>query len=223
MHLLARLRRFDEQHVDAGLDITLGAFKRPVETLDGDRIGAADDEKVVAAARIGGGLDLAHHLARRDQGLAVQVAAAFWHGLVFELYGRGPGPLEQPHCANDVERVAEAGIAVDHQRYVVVLLDRTHDLRDLVHADEADVRPADLRERHGCARKVGEREPRLGDKQRGIGVVAARRHDDVRALKLLTQRHVVGQLVLPNLFFRCGTRPPSFTISMRCGGTVSQE
>ena len=61
------------------------------------------------------GADLAAHLGRRDQRLAVEMAAALGKVLVLELDRVGAGALELAHGALDVERVAVAGVGVDDQ------------------------------------------------------------------------------------------------------------
>ena len=47
--LVALPRRFDEQHVGAGVAIERGARHGAIETLDGDGVGAGDDERVARA------------------------------------------------------------------------------------------------------------------------------------------------------------------------------
>ena len=56
------------------------------------------------------------------------MAAALRKLLVLKLGGGGPGPLQHPHDALDVEGVAEAGVGVDDDRHV----DGVHDVLDLV-------------------------------------------------------------------------------------------
>ena len=67
VHLLERAGRLDEQHVGAGLEIGLGALDGRFEALDGDRVGAGDDQRVSSTARVERGLDLADSSRRRDQ------------------------------------------------------------------------------------------------------------------------------------------------------------
>src|SRR5262245_4580304 len=88
-------------------------------------------------------VDLAAHLLRRDQRLAVEMAATLGEILVLELDSVGAGALERAHCAHDVDRVAVAGVGVDDQMRGYALADERQRLRDLRHRDEADVRAAE--------------------------------------------------------------------------------
>ena len=136
-----RLRRFEEQHVGAGLAIEFGARSMArSKPSTRDRVGACDDERLARMAGIERGLDLADHFARRDQPLVVEMAAALGEVLIFDLDRVGAGALEHPHGALDVERIAVAGVGIDDQRHPNPVADqRSTRLHDFVHADEADV------------------------------------------------------------------------------------
>ena len=113
--IVARPRRLDEQHVGAGLAIHRGALDGAVEAFDGDRIGPRDDQRLARVPGIDRGADLAAHLLRRDQRLAVEMAAALGKILVLELDRVGAGALELADRAHDIERVAVAGVGIDDQ------------------------------------------------------------------------------------------------------------
>ena len=113
--IVARLRRLDEQHVGAGFAIHCGALDGALEALDRDRVGARDDQRLARVPRIDRGADLAAHLGRRDQRLAVEMPAALGKVLVLELDRVGAGALELADGAHDVERVAVAGVGIDDQ------------------------------------------------------------------------------------------------------------
>ena len=176
--IVARFRRLDEQHVGAGLAIHRGALDRAVEALDRHRVGARDDQRLARAARIDRGADLAAHLLRRDQRLAVEMAAALGEVLVLELDRGGAGALELADGAMDVQRVAVAGVGVDDQVRGHAVADQRQRLGHLGHGDEPDVRPAEPRVGDGGAGDVERLEAGLRRDQRGERVIDARRHHD---------------------------------------------
>ena len=96
---------------------------RSIEPFGRNRIGARHDQRFDAASRIQRCLDLADHLGRGDQGLAVEVPAALRRDLILDLDGVGAGALEQPHRAHHVERVAEASISIGDDRKLDALAD----------------------------------------------------------------------------------------------------
>ena len=77
-----------------------GALDGALEALDRDRVGARDDQRLARVPRVDRGADLAAHLVRRDQRLAVEVAAALGKVLVLELDRGGAGALELAHRAH---------------------------------------------------------------------------------------------------------------------------
>ena len=81
------------------------------------------------SARIDRRLDLAGHLLRRDQRLAVEMAAALGKILVLELDRVGAGALEQAHGALHIERVAIAGVGIDDQMGADAVADQRDGLR----------------------------------------------------------------------------------------------
>ena len=116
VQLGGRLGRLDEDHVGAGLAVELGALKRRLEPEHLAGVGAGDDEQRVVGAGVEGGVQLGHHLGRRDDLLAGEVAAALGEGLILELNRVGAAPLERLHGPTDVQRSAEPGVGVDDDR-----------------------------------------------------------------------------------------------------------
>ena len=68
--------------------------------------------------RLDGGPELADHLVGADQRLAAHVPALLGHHLVLELDPGDAGLLVQLHRADDVDRVAVAGVGVGDHRHV---------------------------------------------------------------------------------------------------------
>ena len=92
------------------------AGDRFVETDDGERIGAGDDEEIGVAAGIDGGADLVDVLLALDHALAAHVAALLRPLLIFEEAAGGAGVDQLADGADDVERIAVAGVGVDDDR-----------------------------------------------------------------------------------------------------------
>ena len=111
-----RLRRLDEGHIGAVGERRVGALDRLVEADHGARIGAGDDAEVLRAAGGGGGADLGDEVLAAHQLLVVEMAALLGEHLVLDMDGGDAGALELLHGAEDVELVAEAGVAVADQR-----------------------------------------------------------------------------------------------------------
>ena len=84
LQLLDRLRRLDEQRVGARLLVGEAALDRGVEAERLARVGARDDEQVALAARVRRGADLGGVLLRRDDLLALEMAALLGPDLVLE-------------------------------------------------------------------------------------------------------------------------------------------
>src|SRR5262245_42332560 len=165
-----------------------GAFK----TFDRNRVGARDHQRLARAPRIERRLDLASHLDRRDEDLAVEVAAALRKCLVLELNGARPRAFEQAHGAPDVERVAIAGVGVNDQIGVDAIADHGDNLDNLAHAHETDVRSAEPRIRDRCAGDVQRPETALFGDQRGERVVDAGSDHDGLAHEARPQLHHVS-------------------------------
>ena len=111
------------------------------------------------AARI-----LPHISSRRDQRLAVEMAAALGKILVLELDRVGAGALELAHRAHHVERVAVAGVGIDDQMRADAVADQRQRLGHLGHGDEADVGPAELGVGDRRAGDIERREARPGSR-----------------------------------------------------------
>ena len=127
--LLDRLRRFDKADIGAGFEIGVDPVDRGVEPLDRARVGAGDDHHVGVAAGVDRGLDLADHLGFGDDLLAFVMAAFLGRDLVLDVEPSDPRLLVFAHGADDVDRVAVAGIGVGDDRDA----DRLHGEADEVH------------------------------------------------------------------------------------------
>ena len=81
-------------------------------------------------------LILRHHLGGGDHLLALEMAAALGKHLVLDLDRVGAGALQHLDGAPHVERVAEAGVGIDHQRAGKHLADRGDVVGKLGQRDE---------------------------------------------------------------------------------------
>ena len=107
--------------------------------------------------------------------------AALGKILVLDLDRVGARALEQAHGALDIERIAVAGVGVDHEMRAHAVADQRDGLDHLVHADQADVGAAEPRIGDGRAGDIERLEAGLLRDQRGERVVDARRDQDRRA------------------------------------------
>jgi hypothetical protein len=117
-------------------------------------------------------------LGGQNQRLSSEVPAALGARLIFDLHRGGAVALEQANGALDVERVAVAGVGVDHQVERAALVDVGQGLRDLGEAHQTDVRttePAVCDARPGEVRGV--EAGLLGDHGPKRVVDAGRDHD----------------------------------------------
>ena len=175
---VARPRRLDEKHIGAGIGVEPRALDRRVEAFARDGVGTRDDQRLVAAARVGGGPELARHLGRRNQRLVGKMPAALWKALILELNRRRAGLFEDPHRARDVERVAIASITIDDDRRLDALAHEAQRLGDFRHRDEADIGRAEPRIGDGGAGKIHGLEARTHRERGGERIIDAGRDDD---------------------------------------------
>ena len=189
---VARLRCLDEQHVGAGLAVTHGARDGRLETLDRDRVGARDDQRLARAPRIERRLDLADHLCGRNECLVIEVTAALGKRLVLDLDRVGPGTLEQPHRAFDIECIAVAGVGIDDQAGGNAVADHADNVGDLAHADETDVGTAEPCIGNRCAGDVKRRKTGLLGDERGERIIDAGRDHDGLAYEAGAQGLRIG-------------------------------
>ena len=168
-----------------------------VEALDGDRVGPRDDQRLARAPRVDRGADFAAHLVRRDQRLAVEVAAALGKILVLELDRVGAGALELADRAHHIERVAVAGVGIDDQVRADPVANERQRIDHLGHGDEADVGAAEPGVGDGRAGDIERREPGLARDQRGERIVDPRRNHDGLAAEARAQGFRVGHGHIP--------------------------
>ena len=141
--------------------------------LDEKRVGAGQDQRVGAAARVQRGLELAAHLAYRHHRLAVQVPAALGKALVLNLDHGGACALKAAHGALGVEGVAEAGVGIDDDGRAHALGDAGQGVFHLGVGGQAHVGAAQPRVGNGSARQVQRLKARLLRHQGAQGVVHA--------------------------------------------------
>ena len=175
--------RLGEDHVGAGLDVTLRALDRGLLALDGVRVGARHDHELSVGAAVHRGLDAIDHLVGGDERLAGTVAAALRLHLVLEMAAGRAGADQVRNGAGDVEGRAPAGVGVHQQRQVAGRGDAPDVLADVVQAGDAEVRQAERRVRDAGAGKVQGAEAGPLGEQRAEGVDGA---DDL-------QRSLVGE------------------------------
>ena len=137
LDLFHGLRRLDEGHVGTVGEGRVGALDRLVETDHGTQIGPGDDAEVLRLAGSRSGADLGDEVLAAHQLLVVEMAALLGEHLVLDMDRRDAGALELLHGAEDVQLVAEAGVAVADQRDV----DRIHDARALPTISLMVIRP----------------------------------------------------------------------------------
>ena len=68
------------------------------------------------------------------------MAAALGEILILDLDGVGPGTLQQPHGALDIECIAVAGVGIDDEVRVDTVSDQRHGIDHLAQADQTDIR-----------------------------------------------------------------------------------
>ena len=115
-HLVFRFRRFDEQHVGAGLGKGFSAAQSFVQAVGRARVGAGDDQEVATVARLHRHPNLAHHFFDRHHSSAERVAAPFRVFLVLDLNRGRAGVLIALDRVVGVDQAAEAGVGVGDQR-----------------------------------------------------------------------------------------------------------
>ena len=108
------------------------------------------------------------------------MTAALGKVLVFDLDRVGAGAFQEPHRALHVERVAVAGIGIDDEMGFDAIADQRHRLYDLVHADEADIRPPETGIGNARARHVQGLESGARGNESGERVVNAGSDQDRR-------------------------------------------
>ena len=134
------MRCLDKQPVGTGLEVHFGAPQRVVESVHRPGVGAGDDKKIGAFARIHRRAQLRRHHIGLDHILACHVTATFGRALVLHEDRRHTHRLIAGDGTRDVLGVAVAVIAVDQHRETA----RRHNVADagahLAEAYESDIR-----------------------------------------------------------------------------------
>ena len=113
--------------------------------------------------------------------------AAFWAQLVLDLHGARAGALQRADRVAHVQRVAEAGVGVDHDRQLHRIADRRRVLGDLRQADEAEVGQAEKRVRQPRAGQIDGLEAELLDDARRQRIGCAGHEQRIAPLEPLAE------------------------------------
>jgi hypothetical protein len=144
------------------------------------------------ATRVDCGFDLGHHLDRRDHLLALEMPAALREHLVLDLDRVGAGALEQLDGTPHVERVAESGVGIDHQRAGEDGTDRGNVVDQLGQGDQAVVGDAEIGVGNPGTGHIGGRKAAVGNHAGGKRIGDARqdqrRAGDERGAELTAGR-----------------------------------
>ena len=124
----------------------------------------ASTAALIFCDHLGGGNDL----------LALEMAAALGEHLVLDLDRVGAGALQHLDGAPHVERIAEAGVGIDHQRAGKHLADRDDVVGELGQRDEAIVGNAEEAVGDAGAGDIGRAEAAIGHDAGGERIGDAR-------------------------------------------------
>src|SRR5688572_1796499 len=195
--LLRRLLHFrvvareEEAEVGAGIGGEVDARHRLLQALDAAGIGARDDHEVRigAVALPAGEADLVGELLARHRVRDVLVIVrALGVELVLDVHAGDAGADALAHGAHGVQRLAEAGAAVDHERDVDRRRHVARGAQLLVHGEQR------LR---GAARSAG-------DEAAGVDAVEAEALQQPPAERIVGDRHVHELLLLQQTAQRGG-------------------
>ena len=173
VHLLGGAQGLDEKRIHTTFQIRLCAVEGGVDALHGQRVGAGQDQRVGAGARVQRGLELAAHLGHGHHGFAVQVPATLGKALVLNLDHGGACALKAAHGALGVECVAKARVGVADDGRAHALGDAGQGVFHLGVGGQAHVGAAQPRVGNGSARQVQRLKARLLRHQGAQGVVHA--------------------------------------------------
>lgn len=196
--LLLVERRLDEEDVGPGLPIRVRAGDGAIVAFDGAGVGPGDDHEAIVDACVERGLDLSYHLRLRHDGLAVEMPAALGKRLVFQHDRARAGLLEELYRAAHVDRVAESGVGVDHQRHLHDVGHRTHVGDELGDGQKPQVGDAEIAVGNTCAGHEHHLVSRRFDDARGEGVEgsshegARAAHEDAPQLGVLVGSHCLS-------------------------------
>src|SRR5207248_9332672 len=165
----------DKADIGAGFQIGVDAVDRGLQTLDRPRIRPGDDDQIGVLPGIGGGADLADHLAEADDLLALVMPAFFGRELVLDVERGDPRLLVFADRADHVDCVAVAGIGIGDDRDAD-RLDRQPDKADILRqGKQAEIGIA-VGPRISASRQIDRFEPGLLDEPRPQRVIGSRHH-----------------------------------------------
>ena len=174
--LLGALRRLDKAHVGARFHVAVDPLDSGIEPFDGARVRARDDDEIAILPRIHRLLDLANHLLRADDLLALVMPALFRRDLILKMKRRRARLLELTHRAHDIECIAVTGVGIRDHRNIHRLGRQADPAPDFSEGEQAEIRVA-VRARIAAAGQIHRLETRKLHQPRGERVECAGRHD----------------------------------------------
>ena len=163
LELLLRDGRLHEEQVGTRLAIGVGPIERRLEAFHGASVRTRDDQEVPVVASVDRGLHLLDHLREGDHGLALEMSAALGEDLILELDRARAGALVEAKGAVEVQRIAESGVAVRHDRDLHSIANPRHVHRHLGRRGEPHVGRAQMAVRDARARQIDRLEARALD------------------------------------------------------------
>ena len=155
-----------------------------------------DDHEVVVVPSVDGGVQFLHLLLGGNDALSLEVAALLRPLLVLEDDAGDARADALAHRADDVERVAVAGVHIGHERHVDGGDDRAHAIEHLGGREQAVVGGAEGGGGEAESGREDGIEAGLLSEPRGKGVVGAGQHDDLGPVEPGPQGGRVAHLVL---------------------------
>src|SRR5215470_16620270 len=169
------LRRLDKTDIGAGFEIGIDAVERRRQPLDGACIGAGNDDQLGIAPGVDRGADLADHLAEAHHLFALVMAAFLGRDLILDVERCDPRFLVLADRADDVDRIAVAGIGIGDDRDADRLYRQPDEANVLRHGEQPQIGVA-VRPRITPTRQIDRLEPGLLDEPRRQRVIGARDH-----------------------------------------------
>ena len=114
-HFLFALRCFDENNIGAGVGGHLGSAQGVVQAVHRPRVGARDNQEIVAFAAFRGDLDFLPPIMDVDHPLVRRMATFLGVFLILDLDRSGAGALVAFDRVGDVQQPAIPGVAIGDQ------------------------------------------------------------------------------------------------------------
>ena len=171
----------------ACVDVTFCSFDGVVDAVDGAAVGAGHDHGFFIEACVDGGADFLCVFFGGDNLLAVHVAAAFRPCLVFEEDAGSAGLFKHLLCADDVQCIAVAGVAVGNDGKVGGVADAGQLFSHFRAGKEADIRLSQAGCGNGVAAHGEGFDACIGCDLGGQCVADARCNDDFSGFKHVSE------------------------------------